>query len=101
VAHLEALPTEPLVVPEDDAAPEKAGATERETAPSDVRFYRHGLRIELEGSFHETLAFLDEIEGLPGSFMWESVHYEVQEYPTAKVTLTVYMLGNREGWIGV
>jgi MSHA biogenesis protein MshJ len=92
LVSLEALPTEPLF----ESVTEPLAGVLPETA-----FYKHGMRIELEAGFAETLAFIQEMERLPWSIFWDSLQYDVPEYPRARVTLVVHTLSTREGWIGV
>lgn len=92
VVSLEALGAEPLV----------AEAGTRPLAPgAELPVYKHAMRIELRAGFEETHAFLREMEQLPWSFFWDQLHYEVTDYPEARVSLVVYTLSSREGWIGV
>lgn len=65
------------------------------------RVYKHLVRIEFEGSFGDTLAYLEALEKFSGRLLWDRLEFEVQEYPLAKVVLTVGTLSIREGWIGV
>ena len=58
---------------------------------------RYELRLELEGSYLGTLRYLRALEALPWKFFWESVDYEVIEYPLARVTLQIYTLGLLKG----
>jgi len=66
-----------------------------ELAVSDIG--RYELRLELEGSYLGTLRYLRALEALPWKFFWESVEYEVIEYPLARVTLQLYTLGLLKG----
>jgi MSHA biogenesis protein MshJ len=74
------------------AAPAQAGAT---------NLYRHGLRIDFRGGYLETLSYLQALEALPWQVLWDSVAFEVQEYPSALITIRVYSLSLEGGWIGV
>ena len=67
----------------------------------EVGIYKHTMRIELEGSFHHTRAYLKALEQLPWRFHWESVELEVIDYPQSRVVITVNTLSLSEGWIGV
>ncbi len=58
---------------------------------------RYELRLELEGSYLGTLRYLRALEALPWKFFWESVDFEVIEYPLARVTLQIYTLGLLQG----
>lgn len=63
--------------------------------------YRHGLVIELEGSYFSVLRYLRALEGLPWQLSWSSLDYKVKEYPIAHITLTIHTLGLTEGAVGV
>ena len=92
VSRVEALPAEPML-----------GGTLRAGSLAGLgsTVYRHGMRIELEGGFADVVAFVESMEALPWSFFWDRLHYEVTEYPLARVTLVVNTLSSEEGWIGV
>ncbi len=63
-------------------------------------YYRHGLEIELEGSYLACLEYLQEIEALPWSFYWQLLELEVLEYPRNRIRLEVSTLSPVEEWIG-
>lgn len=63
--------------------------------------YRHTLVLTLRGDFVTTLRFLDAIETMPERLYWESLEYQVEEYPKAMIRIRISTLSLREGWIGV
>ncbi|MDX1518062.1 MAG: hypothetical protein R3288_14545 [Woeseiaceae bacterium] len=63
-------------------------------------FYRHGLEIELEGSYADCLRYLAEIERLPWRLYWQVLDIEVTDYPRNRVRLEVSTLSLNEEWIG-
>lgn len=116
--HLEGLGAEPLVgaaregegdaAPGSDAAPasiDEPLAVQSASLESDADLpaglYRHGLRIEFRGSFLETMTYLAALERLRWRFLWDSVHYEVERYPRARVSIVVHSLSFDDTWIGV
>ena len=93
LTRLENLPSEPLLDPPTvDSQAEKV---------QHRNLYRHPLRIELTGSYLEALAYLQSLEQLPRKVYWQDLALSVEEYPQAKITVTVYTLSLKEGWIGV
>lgn len=84
-------------------ASSKSGTLEEGTASpsSSAGIYKHTMRIELEGSFHNTQRYLEALEQLPWRFHWESVQLTMKEYPVTRVVITVNTLSLDEGWIGV
>ena len=63
--------------------------------------YKHGLTITFSGSYLNTLNYLKALESLPWHFVWESITYQVKDYPTAETTIRVYTLSFKESWLGV
>jgi len=63
-------------------------------------FYRHGLEIELEGSYLACLEYLEQIEDLPWRFYWQLLDIEVLEYPRNRIRLEVSTLSPDVEWIG-
>lgn len=93
LTRLENLPSEPLLEPPTvDSPTEKV---------QHRNLYRHPLRIELTGSYLETLAYLQSLEQLPRKVYWQDLELSIQEHPQAKITVTVYTLSLKEDWIGV
>jgi MSHA biogenesis protein MshJ len=94
---LRTLPPEAVIAPltGDRAATEaavKSGATQ---------VYKHGLELEVDGSYLEALHFLESLEALPWRFFWDRVDYVVEQHPQGRLKLVIYTLGLQEGWIGV
>ena len=63
--------------------------------------YRHGLRLVFKGSYLNALEFLQEMEGLPWQFIWGRLDVDVEEHPSATVTLEVYTLSFDDAWLEV
>ena len=68
--------------------------------PSGVTFYRHGLEIEVEGSYAACLAYLNAIEALPWRLYWQVLELDVIDYPLNRIRIEVSTLSLDEGWIG-
>lgn len=77
--------------------PEFLTAGDAENAAS---FYRHGLEIEVEGSFAACLEYLDAIEALPWRLYWQLLDLEVIDYPHNRIRIEVSTLSLDEAWIG-
>jgi MSHA biogenesis protein MshJ len=92
LVKLDNLPSEALIAvaaaPEDDAAP-------------GVQVYKHGLHLEFQGSFIDTVYYLRSLEQLDSNFFWENLEFELGEYPTAKISLDIYTLSTERAFIGV
>ena len=100
--HVKGLGAEPVVkvtvMPEEeveeDQLPQTAGS------PID-NAYKHGLRIEFEGDYLTTLEYVKALEQLDWEFFWDSLEFEVIEYPRSKASINVFTLSLDENWIGV
>ena len=77
-------------------APDAASAS-----PVGVELFRHGLQMVFEGSYIDTVRYLQSLEGLQSNFFWERMEYSVIDYPKARITLDIYTLSTQRGWIGV
>lgn len=89
------LPSEKIII--NTAPPANQGAP---TKPA-LAIYKHGISIELNGSYAETAHFLQQLESLPWQFFWQDINYLVQQHPKANITLNLYTLGLDANWIGV
>ncbi|MEM9333744.1 MAG: type 4a pilus biogenesis protein PilO [Pseudomonadota bacterium] len=76
---------------------ETLAASEDENA---MRFYRHGLEIEVTGSYAATLDYLESIESLPWRLYWQVLELEVLDYPNNRIRIEVSTLSLDEEWIG-
>lgn len=64
-------------------------------------FYRHGLRIEMEGQFEALNNYLAAIEGLEGQLFWDDLIVETENFPTLNIRLEVHTLSQDEEWLNV
>lgn len=78
-------------------------AVQGELGAQSVRLYRHGVRLRLEGSYFELRDYLRAIEAGRQQLFWDRLEYQVKEAGPgrARIELTLYTLGQEEGWIGV
>lgn len=67
---------------------------------SQAVLFSHGFEMVLEGSYFQTVSFLERLESMEG-FYWNLLKYEVSDYPSAQVTLQLSTLSLDEDWIGV
>lgn len=90
---LRTLPPEAVIAPGSDTA--QPGAAKA------AQIFKHGVELELSGSYLDTLYFLQALEALPWRFFWDRIEFVVEEHPRGRVKLRLYTLGLEEGWIGV
>ena len=87
--HLKVLKMESLEA--KSALPEK----------SDLDIYNKGILLELEGDYTETVGFLEKLESTENKILWDSLTYEVTQYPKARITIVVHTMGTGEALINV
>jgi MSHA biogenesis protein MshJ len=63
--------------------------------------YRHALVITFEGDFFSVVNYLKTLEKLKWRFYWKSIHYQVSEYPNAKIMLELHTFSREKGVLGV
>lgn len=63
--------------------------------------YRHGLRLELEGTFAATLDYLRRLEGSPWPLVWQRMELRVKQFPVARISIDIQTISEQEEWIGV
>lgn len=85
-----------------DARPLLSGADRTDSNKSRPdALHRHGFELEFSGGYLATLRYLQALESLPWRFFWDSVDYEVIDYPQSIVRLKLHTLSVSEDWIGV
>ena len=68
--------------------------------PAAVTFYRHGLEIEVEGSYAALVDYLRAIEALPWRLYWQLLELDVVDYPRNRIRIAVGTLSLDKEWIG-
>jgi MSHA biogenesis protein MshJ len=96
---LRTLPPEAVIAPGSDAA--HPGDAAQPGPARAAQIFKHGVELELSGSYLDTLYFLQALEALPWRFFWDRIEFVIEEHPRGRVKLRLYTLGLEEGWIGV
>lgn len=63
--------------------------------------YKHAVLIRVSGSYLQLIQLMREIESLQWKFYWESLDYQVTQYPEAVIDIRVFTLSSEEGLFGV
>jgi MSHA biogenesis protein MshJ len=63
--------------------------------------FRHGLRLELEGSYLDFLDYLGAVERLPWRLYWGTLSLNTQKYPRNEISIEIFTLSLDKDWIGV
>lgn len=82
-----------------DAEAEESAGTQVDNSSSMANAYKHGMRMELRGDYLTTLEYLRRLQALEWNFFWDSLEFQIGEYPDADTTLTIYTLSLTSDWI--
>jgi len=63
--------------------------------------YRHGLRMEIEGEFADTIEYLKRVESSRWHILWDRFEYRVKQFPEATIIIDLHTVSEQEEWIGV
>jgi MSHA biogenesis protein MshJ len=85
------------VMPVSAPAPAVAGAAAPAPAPS--LLYRHGVEVTVRGNYLDMVNYMDALESMPTQLFWGRAQLEVEEYPSARLTLTLYTLSLDQKWM--
>lgn len=61
--------------------------------------YRHGVEMELQGSYLDMVNYMAALEALPVQLFWGKARLDAQQYPSVKLTLTLYTLSLDRKWM--
>ncbi|HUW26174.1 MAG TPA: agglutinin biogenesis protein [Gallionella sp.] len=81
---------------------ETPGAADAEPHP-DLRkqIFKHGVQITVRGGYLDMLRYLTVLEKMPAQMFWGEVSLQVDKYPDAVLTLTLYTLSMDKTWLTV
>lgn len=100
--RLVSLTTLPAGEIDTGGAPAAAAPAAKPGAPATKPaglLYRHGVEIGMRGSYLDMIDFMAALESMPAQLFWGKAELEVEEYPVARLTLSVYTLSLDKKWI--
>lgn len=87
----------------DAGADKGAAASAAAAAVPAVRgpelLFRHGVELTARGSYLDMVDYMAALEALPTQLFWGRAQLDVEEYPTVRLTLTLYTLSLDEKWM--
>jgi len=66
----------------------------------DVQLYRHSLQLTMEASYPALVAYLQRLDTLPWRLGWDSLQFDIKNYPRGEVTIQVSTLSRRQEVLG-
>ena len=83
------------------AAPAGQSLADAEPAKAPAVLYRHGVEIVLRGNYLDMVNYMDAVEAMPSHVFWGKLNMQVEQYPNATLSLTLYTLSLDEKWIAL
>lgn len=97
---VENIPPGPVTAGHGAPAADAANAETPKKETAEAAVYKHGLRIEMKGSYRDIVGYLRSLEALQWKVFWGEVALQTEVYPVSRVTVVIYTLSRRRGWIG-
>ena len=95
LVSMRTLPVEALAGPET-AAPAPAAAPAAAAAPL---LYRHGIEVTVRGNYLDMVDYMSALDAMPTRMFWGRAQLDVEEYPAARLTLTLHTLSLDRQWM--
>lgn len=96
------LPVEPLSGPPGaaaQAAPVEPAPGAASSAADVPLLYRHGVEVTVRGNYLDMVDYMSALEALPTRMFWGRAQLDVEEYPAARLTLTLHTLSLDRQWM--
>lgn len=77
------------------------GKDKTEPASMAGAMYKHGVEMKFQGGYFDMMNYLAELEAMPSQLFWVRARLEVDEYPKATLTLTLFTLSLDKKWLNI
>ncbi|MGO4474635.1 hypothetical protein AB4Z32_00085 [Massilia sp. 2TAF26] len=78
---------------------DKAAAGAPIAAKQPDLLFRHGVELTVRGSYLDMVDYMTALEALPTQLFWGKAQLQVEQYPTVRLTLTLYTLSLDPKWM--
>jgi MSHA biogenesis protein MshJ len=85
----------------DKTATAAAVKNKAESASATGTVYTHGVEIVIQGGYLEMLDYITRLENMPWQLFWGKAKLNVEEYPKASLTLTLFTLSLDKKWLNL
>ncbi len=66
---------------------------------AEKEFFKHGVEINIRGSYFDLIDYMVQLEKLPTQMFWGKASFTVEEYPISRLTFTLYTLSLDKAWL--
>jgi MSHA biogenesis protein MshJ len=98
LVELKTLPASLLIENPQGAAD---NSPEEQKLPVQKQIFKHGVRITVRGGYLDLLRYVTALEKMPSQMFWGEAILNVEKYPDATFTLTLYTLSLDKTWLAV
>jgi MSHA biogenesis protein MshJ len=98
LVELKTLPTS-LLIEKPQGTSENSPAEQK--LPDQKQIFKHGVRITVRGGYLDLLRYVTALEKMPSQMFWGEAILNVEKYPDATFTLTLYTLSLDKTWLAV
>lgn len=95
LVSMRTLPVEPLAE-KGASAPAPAATPAPAAAPL---LYRHGIEVTVRGNYLDMVDYMSALDAMPTRMFWGRAQLDVEEYPAARLTLTLHTLSLDRQWM--
>lgn len=92
LVSMRTLPAEALA---EKGAPAPAAAG----VPAAPLLYRHGIEVTVRGNYLDMVDYMSALDAMPTRMFWGRAQLDVEEYPAARLTLTLHTLSLDRQWM--
>jgi MSHA biogenesis protein MshJ len=61
--------------------------------------YRHGVQLAVRGNYLDMVDYMSALEAMPARLIWGKADLTVEDYPNARLSITVYTLSLDKKWM--
>lgn len=61
--------------------------------------FRHGVQVAVRGNYLDLVNYMTALESMPTQLFWGRAQLDVEQYPTSRLTLTLYTLSLDPKWM--
>ncbi|CAN5905440.1 N/A [soil metagenome] len=97
----EPVASEAGAVDKTAAAPAAAAKTKADSPSAVGAVYTHGVEIVVQGSYLDMMNYMAELESTSWQLFWRNAKLNVDEYPSATLTLTLFTLSLDKKWLNL
>ncbi|NMM28404.1 MAG: MSHA biogenesis protein MshJ [Glaciimonas sp.] len=86
---------------EKSGVPVPAASAAAPSALGTGEIYKHGVEIVVQGKYLDMMAYMSALEAMPWQLFWGKAKMQVETYPEATLSLTLFTLSLDKKWLNL